>query len=113
MQSAMTLRMTLRGGRFAGSLVTEVAPVVLEDEADAGGHQHHDADDDEPPADREADRGDRAGQADPQRPPGVRAEEAQLTGALSDLAPVVVLGPHWQPPPGKQEVAPREQRPAD
>jgi len=94
-------------------LVAEVAPVVLEDEGDRGEHQRHDADDEQPPADREAHGGDRGGQPDPQRPPGVRAEEAYLASALGDLALVVVFGAQRQPPPGEQHVEPGEQAQPD
>jgi hypothetical protein len=43
--------------------VGEVASVVLEDQADRREYQRHEADEAQPPADREADRDDRGGQA--------------------------------------------------
>src|ERR1700722_15396179 len=79
------------GAALERILVGEVAPVVLEDEPDRGEHHAHDADQDQPPAHREADRGESGGEGHPQRPPAVRAEESQLAGALGDLALRVVL----------------------
>ena len=64
----------------------EVAPVVLEDEADRGEHGEQQPDQEEPPADREAESGGGGGEPEEQRPPAVRAEEADLAGALLDLA---------------------------
>ena len=53
-----------------------------------------DAGDDQPgQPQRHADRGDRGGQRDHDRPPAVRAVEAQLPCAVGDLGVLVVLGP--------------------
>src|SRR6266699_5019026 len=75
----------------ANDLVGEVAPVVLEDEADRGEHREHHPDQEEPPADREAKDSHGRGEPEEQRPPAVRAEEPDLAGALRDLAGVVVF----------------------
>src|SRR5215469_16656192 len=88
----------------SGRSVAEVPPVVLEDEPDRGEHDQHEADEDQPPADREPEREDRGGQAEEQRPPAVRAEEADLPGALDDLPLRVVLWPRWQPAASEQRV---------
>src|SRR5690242_1526019 len=85
-------------------LVGEVAAVVLEDEADRGEDGEHAPDQEEPPADREAGRGERGGEAQPERPPAVRAEEPDLAGALLDLARVVVLRALGQAAAGEQAV---------
>jgi hypothetical protein len=67
-------------------LVGEVAAVVLEDKADRGEHGEQQPDQEEPPSDRQAQRHNRGGQCEVQRPPAVRAEEPDLAGALLDLA---------------------------
>src|SRR5262249_12929892 len=51
-----------------------------------------------------AERRDRRRHPGDQRPPAVRAEEAELAGALADLRGGAVLGPEWQPAAGEQEV---------
>jgi DNA-binding NarL/FixJ family response regulator len=84
--------------------VREVAPVVLEDEADRGEHGEQRPDQEEPPSDREAERGRGRGEAQEQRPPAVRAEEPDLAGALLDLGAVVVLRAPGQAAPGEQHV---------
>src|ERR1700722_10218899 len=84
--------------------VGEVAAVVLEDQADDGEYQEHRADQEQPPADREADRRRRGGEGHVQRPPAVRAEEPELPGALLDLALIVILGTLRQPAAGEQDV---------
>ena len=89
---------------LARGLVREVAPVVLKDEADRGEHGEQQPDQEEPPSDREADRGRGRGQAHEQRPPAVRAEEPDLSGALLDLGVVVVFGAPRQAAPGEQHV---------
>jgi DNA-binding NarL/FixJ family response regulator len=85
-------------------LVGEVAPVVLEDEADRGEHGEAQPDQEQPPADREADRGDGRRQPEEQRPPAVRAEEPDLSGTLLDLALLVVLRALGQATAGEQHV---------
>ena len=89
---------------LARGLVREVAPVVLKDETDRGEHGEQQPDQEEPPSDREADRGRGRGQAHEQRPPAVRAEEPDLSGALLDLGVVVVFGAPRQAAPGEQHV---------
>jgi len=84
--------------------VREVAPVVLEDEADRREHREQHADQEEPPADRETERSRGHGQTHKQRPPAMRAKEPDLTGALLDLAAVVVFRAPGQAPTGEQHV---------
>src|SRR5579863_7321826 len=86
------------------------APVVLEDESDGGEDHEKHANQEKPPSDRRADGGHRASQPGEQRPPAVRAEEAEFPGALTDLALWVVLGPQGQPAPGEQDVEAGEER---
>src|SRR5215469_2695552 len=93
--------------------VRVVAAVVLEDEADGREQDTQNPDQEQPPADRHAERRGRGGQAEEQRPPAVRAEEPQLAGALRDLALPVVLGPPGQPPPGEQHVEPGQEGQSD
>src|SRR5208282_2496428 len=82
----------------------EVAAVVLEDEADRGEHGEQHPDQEEPPADREAEEGRGRGEAEEQRPPAVRAEEPLLAGALLDLAVGVVFRPLGQAAAGEKNV---------
>ncbi len=76
---------TPRTRRASPGLVREQASVVLEDEADRGEHGGQHPDQEEPPADGQAQRRRGGGQAEEQRPPAVRAEEADLAGALGDV----------------------------
>jgi naphthoate synthase len=85
-------------------LVGEVAAVVLEDETDRGEHGEQHPEQEQPPADREAERRRGGAETQEQRPPAVRAEEPDLAGALLDLALVVVFGPQGQAAPGEQHV---------
>src|SRR6516165_12830641 len=78
--------------------------VVLEDEPDRREQDEEHPDQEEPPADRHAERRDRRRQPGDQRPPAVRAEEAELTGAVADLGVGDVLRPGRQPAAGEQEV---------
>ena len=81
-----------------------VPAIILEDEADHREHQGERAHQEHPPADRHAHRGDGGGEPDEQGPPAMRAEEAELAGALLDLTFGVVLRPSRQPPTGVQDV---------
>jgi DNA-binding NarL/FixJ family response regulator len=92
------------GGRPPARLVREVAPVVLEDEADRREHGEQHPDEEEPPADRETERGRGRGQTHKQRPPAMRAEEPDLAGTLLDLATIVVFRAPGQAPTGEQHV---------
>src|SRR6266705_7079968 len=65
--------------------VRVVAAVVLEDEADRAEDHEEQPDQEHPPADRHAHGRECRGYAHEQRPPAVRAEEAELAGALLDL----------------------------
>src|ERR1044072_351221 len=60
--------------------VSVLAAIDLEDPADQGDRAEADADDEEPPAEDDPQHDDAERQRAPQRPPGVRREEAQLTG---------------------------------
>src|SRR5580704_12243022 len=71
--------------------VGEVAPVVLEDEADRGEHGEQQPHQEQPPADRQSGGRYGRGERQEQRPPAVRAEEADLAGPLLDLALRVVF----------------------
>jgi DNA-binding NarL/FixJ family response regulator len=93
---------------LARGLVREVAPVVLEDEADRGEHGEQQPDQEEPPADREAEGGRGRREPEEQWPPAVRAEEPDLAGALLDLAVVVVFWSPRQAAPGEQHVEANE-----
>ena len=75
-------RVARRGGR---SLERVLALPVLEGPADEGRDREERADDEQPPADREAQEADRGGGAEEQRPPAVRAEEAVLALDLVDV----------------------------
>src|SRR4051812_12551538 len=86
-----------------GISVREVTPVVLEDEPDGGQDHRAHPDDHHPPPDDDAEAGGRRGHRREHRPPAVRAEEAQLAGALGDLALLVVLRARTDPAPGEQE----------
>src|SRR5215475_6891378 len=90
-----------------------MAPVILEDEADNGQQDRQRANEEKPPANGNAERRQRAGQADEQRPPAVRAEEAELADALVDLALVAVLRPLGQAAAGEQYVEAGQERQAD
>src|SRR5215475_11031699 len=90
-------------GRRTGS-VRVLPAVVLEDEADRREQDEKHPDQEEPPSDRHTERRHRRRHAGDQRPPAVRAEEAELAGALGDLTGRVVLRPARQPAPGEQEV---------
>src|ERR1017187_3311301 len=81
-----------------------MAAVILEHEADPAQDHGQLADQEHPPADRHSHGGQRRGYAHEQRPPAVRAEEAQFARALIDLAALVVLGTQRQPPPGEPHV---------
>jgi DNA-binding NarL/FixJ family response regulator len=94
-------------------LVGEVTPVVLEDEADRGEHGEQQPDQEEPPADRQANRHRGGREPQEQGPPAVRAEEPDLAGALRDLALDVIFGPLGQPTPGEQHIEADEQRERD
>src|SRR5690606_11177062 len=72
-------------------LVLELLAVVLEDPADRGEDDRERAEEDHPPADRDADRGEGHGERHEQRPPAVRAEEPVLAGVLGDVAVQALL----------------------
>jgi DNA-binding NarL/FixJ family response regulator len=96
-----------------GWLVREVAPVVLEDEADRGEHGEQHPDQEQPPADRQAERRGGGREREEQRPPAVRAEETDLAGALLDLADVIVFRALGQAAAGEQHVETGEEREPD
>ena len=70
-----------------------IAPVVLEDEAYRRADEHEQPEHRQPPAEGEPEAHDRGGPGRRQRPPAVRAVEAELAGLVGDLPVWPVLGP--------------------
>src|SRR5215472_7988324 len=106
---------TLTASLFAvlAPLVGVVTAVVLEHEADHRQQQGERADQEHPPADRDAKRGKGGSKTDEQRPPAMRAEESKLPGPLLDLSLPVVFGPRRQPPASEQDIEASQERKGD
>src|SRR5215469_5234335 len=96
-----------------GGSVRVLPAVVLEDESDRREQDEQHPDQEKPPAHRHTDRRDRRRQPGDQRPPAVRAEEAELPRAVTDLCIGDVLRPGRQPTAGEQEVEAGEKGEAD
>src|SRR5215472_11836066 len=91
----------------------EVTAVLLEDEADHREHEREGPDQEQPPADRRAQRGKRSRQANQERPPAMRTEEAKLAGPLLNVALGIVFWPPRQPPAGEQKIEAGQEREPD
>ena len=87
-----TVRRRKRRGHQRGGSVGVLAPVILEDQAAHRDGAQRTPDDEQPPREHGdgEDHGAQRGRA-PQRPPGVRREEPELTGAVGDLGVAAIL----------------------
>src|SRR5450432_707510 len=86
------------------------AAVVLEDEAERGQDHEHEAENGEPPREHDAQGGEPDRGCGEQRPPAVRAEEAEFAGCFGDFAVTSVFGPHARAPTGDEQVEAHQER---
>src|SRR3954451_16930927 len=78
--------------------------VVLEEHRADRRDRERGADEEQPPAEDEAEEAGGGGETAPQRRPGVRREEPELTGPVTDVGVGEVLRTRLHPPGGEQQV---------
>src|SRR5690606_23412442 len=93
----------------AGS-VRVLTAVELEKQAHEADEAEGDPETDHPPPDRQAEETERRGETENERPPAVRGEHTDLTGAFGDVSRRVVLRARIDPPGGDPEIPARQGR---